>query len=151
MVHVIAVLDVSKRALRALQAPEQVQWDPADNQWRVSSAAFAPQSDGTISIDLEEAQERDGLPLTHGYPPVDRAVGLVAHTVERLQTDGFKVAHVPVAGNDYHGEAAGSPSKGKRRRLASECETIVPLDGDEAQRHLNEKLAQEAKKLTPET
>ena len=146
MVQVITNLDLNQRALRALQAPEHVQWDPADNHWRVSSAAFAPQSDGTISVDLEEAQRRDSLPLTHGYPPVDRAVGLVAHTVARLESDGFKVTHVPVEGNDYHGQAAGSPSKGKRRTLAKECEIISAIDGDEAQRQENEKLAREAQK-----
>lgn len=146
MVAIIGKLAPNLRALRALQAPEFVHMDPSTNKWRASSAAFKPQSDGTISVDLEEALVRDGLPLTHGYPRVDRAVGLVAHTVERLVKDGFTVTHVPVAGNDYHGEAAGKPSSGISRRLAAECEEIVAISGAEAERIRDEKLARQAQR-----
>ena len=81
------------------------------------------------------------LPLTHGYPRVPRAVGLVAHSVERIRLNGLIVCHVPIEGNDYHGETSGNPSRGKRRKLAADCEIIVPLDGDEAERLKSEQLA----------
>jgi hypothetical protein len=74
------------------------------------------------------------------------AVGLVAHRVDRLQAAGFTVEHVPIDGNDYHGEARGKPSTTERRALAATCEIIVALDGDEARRHEDEKLAREAQK-----
>lgn len=57
---------------------------------------------------------------------------------------------MPVPGNGYHGEATGSFSKTKRRRLAEKYETVIPLDGDEAQRQLDEKLGRDAKKAVSE-
>lgn len=138
------MLDEGERALRTLQAPEQVVFDPLKEQWVVSPGAFKPQSDGTISVDLEQIQKLDNKPLTHGYPRVARAVGLVAHTVGRLKQAGFVTTHVPETGNDYHGEARGKPSRTERRTLADTCEIVVGLDGDQAQRFLDEKLAREA-------
>ena len=131
-------------ALRSLQAPEQVIFDPLENRWAVSTAAFKGQTDGGISVDLEEALERDGLPLTHGYPRVARAVGLVGHLVGRLTEAGFKTSHVPVDGNSYHGEAKGRPSRSERRALAADCKIVVQLDGSAAQRYADEKLAKAA-------
>ena len=146
MRDVVAELKGNRRALRSLQAPEQVIFDPLRNEWGVSPAAFRPQSDGSISLDLEEILEADDLPLTHGYPRIARAVGLVAHSVERLREAAFVVSHVPICGNDYHGEARGNPTRESRDALASSCEIIVTLDGDAAQRHHDEKLAREAQK-----
>lgn len=134
------------RVLRTLQAPEQVSFDPLTGQWVPTSAAFRPQSDGSISVDLEEAQVRDGLPLIHGYPRVGRAVGLVAHTVARMKAAPYTVTHEIVPENDYHGEARGKPSSSVRAKLAAQCEIIIPLDGDAARRHQDEKLARAALK-----
>lgn len=129
------------RALRTLQAPEQVIFDPAEGCWKPSSVAFKAQSDGTVSVDLEEMLIADGRPLDHRYPRVSRAVGLIAHSVDRLTTAGFTVRHVPIEGNPYHGEARGKLPGAVRRELAATCEIIVPLDGDLAQRHKDEQLA----------
>lgn len=141
---VLSPLDGAYRALRTLQAPEQVVFDHGDKIWRPSTSAFKQQSDGTISVDLEEVLIRDGHPLTFCYPRVDRAVGLVAHTVERLTNEGFAVTHEPIPDNDYHGEARGKPSRTSRNSLASTCEIVVPIQGDDAQRHLDAKLAKQA-------
>lgn len=152
MREVLETLRGDLRALRTLQAPEQVQFDPAVDQWVTSSAAFKQQSDGTISVDLEEVLRLDGHPLTYGYPRVARAVGMVAHTVGRLTTDGFAVTHDPLEEteeheeNDYHGIAQGKLSSAKRGRLADTCEIIIPIEGDVAQRHHDEKLARQAQK-----
>ena len=143
MSAIIRSLRGDLRALRTLQAPEQVQWDARAQNWRVSSAAFKPQSDGSISVDLEEIQLREGLPINSDYPRVARAVGLVAHRIERLRADGFDVVHVPLPDNVCHGEARGTPTQGIRKRLASECEIIIAIDGDDAQRL---KLENEARK-----
>lgn len=146
MRDVIDPLRPDRRGLRSIQAPEQVVFDPLEDRWTVSPGAFKRQSDGTISLDLEEVLEADNLPLTHGYPRINRAVGLVAHAVARLRAAGFAVTHVPVEENDYHGEARGHPDRPERDALASTCEIIIALDGDEARRHLDEKLAREAQR-----
>jgi hypothetical protein len=138
------------RALRTLQAPEQVQFDPAINRWVVSPAAFKRGRDGTISVDLEEVQQADGLPLTHGYPRIGRAVGLVAHAVSRLREAEFVVSHVPIEGNDYHGQAEGAPSGAARRALAETCEIVVAIEGDVARRLRAERLARDAQKAIAE-
>jgi hypothetical protein len=143
---IITKLVEDDRALRSLQAPEQVVFDPLENRWAVSPSAFRPQSDGTISVDLEQLLKLDDKPLSHGYPRIARAVGLVAHRVGRLGEAGFTVAHVPIEGNDYHGEAKGKPSRSERDNLAKTCEIIVDLDGDTARRHEDERLAREAKR-----
>lgn len=98
-----------------------------------------------MSVDLEEVLQLDGLPLTHNYPHIARAVGLVAHSVQRLTQDGFEVAHVPLTENDYHGEAAGKPSRGTSRQLAAQCEVIVPLAAAVARRYEDERLAARAR------
>ena len=146
MRDVVDPLDAGLRATRSLQAPQHVQFDPATQTFEVSSSAFKKQSDGTISVDLEEVLNIDQLPLDHGYPRVNRAVGLVAHTVGRLQTAGFALSHDPIAGNEYHALARGNPSKSERVVLAETCEIIRPLDQAEAakQRAEAERLRAEA-------
>lgn len=129
---VVDPLDQQLRALRTLQLPNHVQFDPEIDDFVVSSAAFKMQSDGTISVDLEEILSQDNLPLVHCYPRVNKAVGLVAHTVGRLVADGHEVKHQPVVGNDYHGYAKGKLSKTKRVALANSCEIIVELDKTQA-------------------
>ena len=132
------------RALRTLQAPEQVVYDPVEKRWKASDGAFRTGRDGTISIDLEEALLIDNLPLTHGYPRIGRAVGLIAHNVDRLKEAGFSISHVPLDGNDYHGEARGKLSGSARRDLANTCEIIVSINGDNVQRYKDEQLAKKA-------
>lgn len=140
-------LNPELRTLRALQAPQHVQFDPATQQFEVSSAAFKMQSDGTISVDLEEVLIADGHELDHGYPRVARPVGLIAHKVGRLEQAGLKVSHDPLEINDYHGIAAGSASRSERRALAASCEIVRPLDQTMAMRQKEEaeKLAADAK------
>lgn len=145
-------LDANLRGARTLQAPQQVAFDHGLQQYVVGPAAFRPQSDGTISLDLEEALLSDGLPIDGAYGGVARAVGLVAHTVGRLEAAGFAVSHRPVDGNDYHGEAAGSPSRSERRALADTCEIVRAIDQVEAarqQRLDDERLAALARKNVP--
>jgi len=140
----LAELEARYRALRTLQAPEQVVFDPAENCWKVSPGAFRAQGDGTISVDLEEALLADDRSLTHAYPRVRRAVGLVAHSVGRLTAAGFGVSHVPEDGNPYHGQAQGRLPRAVRRDLAETCEIVIPLNGDLAQRYKDEQLARAA-------
>jgi hypothetical protein len=135
---VVDPLDGAFRAARSLQAPQHVQFDPATQTFEVSPSAFKKQSDGTISVDLEQVLVADDLPLDHEYPRIGRAVGLVAHTVQRLTEAGFAVSHDPLEENDYHGIAAGNLSKTTRVALAETCEIIRPLDQAEAMRQREE-------------
>lgn len=124
------------RALRTVQCPQHILPNATRTGYRVSSAAFKMQSDGTISVDLEEALLRDDLALTAHYPGVDRAVALVAHTVEVHQSYDAAVTHVPVPGNDQHGEVRSNvgrkPMERAARALADTCQEIVPIDAPAA-------------------
>ena len=121
-----------------------MQFDEGLQTFVVSSAAFKKQSDGSISVDLEEALKNDGLNFDAVYPgSIKRVVGLVAHTVGRLETAGLSVIHKPVNGNDYHGEARGNASKTERVKLADTCEVIREIDQAEAEKQ--KRLDEEAK------
>ena len=150
MRDVVDPLTAGLRATRTLQAPQHVQFDPATQTFEVSPSAFKKQTDGTISVDLEQVLTSDNLPLDHEYPRVKRAVGLVAHTVGRLTSAGFVVTHDPIDVNAYHGLARGNPSKTERVNLADTCQIVRPLDQTEAakQRDEAEKLRAEALRLS---
>lgn len=140
----LAPLQNHHRVLRTIQVPGQAVFDPATAKWEVTSSAFSPQSDGTISVDLEEVQLEDGVQLTHGYPRVQNAAGLVAHRVHRLRADGFEVYRDPLPQNKYHGEAKGKPPRKVCRKLADDCEIVVPVGGSDAEQRENERLARAA-------
>lgn len=144
MRSVVEELVGSDRALRALQAPEQVVYDPLKNRWGPTSSIFRAGRDGTVSVDLEQILKLDGRDLTYNYGKLSRSVGMVAHTVERLVHAGFVVMHVPLEENDYHGEARGKLPKSKLEDLRGTCEIIVPVDGVAAQRYEDERLARQA-------
>lgn len=137
---VIAPLDERQRALRSIQAPDHVQ--PAADRpggFRISSAAFSPGTDDSVSVDLEQSLAAVGLGVTSRYPHLDRSVALVAHTIKEYSDRGSQVSHVPLIDNPHHGEArfAGltkSAIKRVQRALADSCEIIVSIDAVEAQR-----------------
>ena len=90
------------------------------------------QTDGSVSVDLEESLVRDGLGLTDLYGLVPRAVALAAHTVRQHRELGAAVAHVPIANNVHHGEVRSKldrrPMERAARTLAETATAIVPID-----------------------
>ncbi|WP_174298864.1 hypothetical protein [Sphingomonas bacterium] len=139
-VEIISPLSGGLRALREVQAPEQVT-EAMDRPggYRVSSAAFRPQSDGSVSVDLEESLVRSGLNARSRYPAMPRAVALVAHRVDAITARRATVLHVPVAGNPHHGEIrmAGMTKaqiRAAARSLADQCEILEAIDVDEVKR-----------------
>lgn len=135
---IVDPLDCELRAARTLQAPQQVTFDPVAKAYVVKPDAFRKQSDGTISVDLEEPLILAGKSLDAMYGSIERSVGMVAHKVGRLTKAGFAVSHKPVYANDYHGEARGNPGGAERRALANECEIIRPIDQLEAAKRRKE-------------
>ncbi len=141
-VEIIDPLRPDLRALRTIQAPDHVQ--PAGDRphgYRISSAAFKAGTDGSVSVDLEESLLLASLDLRARYPALARAVALVAHRVETFTGQGMTVGHVPIPGNDHHGEVrmAGLSSGAIRRAaraLAGSCEMVEPLNVTELQRHV---------------
>lgn len=131
-------LNAELRVLREIQAPQQVQEAPdRPGGYRVSSAAFSPGKDGTVSVDLEESLQRAGLPINGRFPAMARAVGAVAHTVGTIRAHKLLVVHDPIDGNDHHGEirpSATSLSKRERREIAREladtCEIVIPMNAE---------------------
>ena len=139
---IISPLNGALRVLREVQAPEQIT-RAADRPsgYRVSSAAFKPQRDGSVSVDLEESLVRSGLHVRSRYPAMPRAVALVAHRVDAITARGATVSHAPVAGNPHHGEIrmAGLTKAQVRetaRSLADQCEVLEAIDVDEVERQL---------------
>lgn len=134
-------LDDALRALREIQAPEQI--TPSTDSpsgYRVSSAAFKPGTDGSISVDLEEMMALDGVEVTAKFPSLPRAVGLVAHEICTIRKHGAEVSHVPLLENPYHGEIrmpglSKSQIRKAARSLAETCEILVGIDADEASKH----------------
>lgn len=128
------------RALREVQAPQQISPSEVDpGGYRVSSAAFMPGTDGTVSIDLEEVLLRHGKGPTSKFPSLPRAVALVAQKIGAIRSAGATVSHVPLAENYYHGEmrSAGMGRKQVRklaRHLAETCEILSDIDLDEVKR-----------------
>ncbi|WCP71583.1 hypothetical protein [Sphingomonas hankookensis] len=138
-VEIIEPLQGDLRTLRTIQAPHHVAV-AADGTLRISSAAFKPGRDGSISVDLEESLIRASLELTSRYPSLPRAVALVSHRVQQVRQEGLSATHVPVEGNEHHGELrfANGSTKGQikdaSRNLANNCVTIVAIDVNEVQR-----------------
>jgi len=118
------------RALRSIQAPQHV--EDEDGAYRVSSAAFRPGTDQTVSVDLEQLLTDDDLRSDTLYPSLARSVGLVAIGVDLLRAEGVAVDHFPVSTNWYHGSLTGEGLKnpGRRRRLAKACAVVVAIDHD---------------------
>lgn len=128
---VIERLKDEHRAFKWIQAPEHVTPDGRGGL-RISSGAFTPKSDGTSSVDLEEALLLIGngpMPLS---PPVARTVGMVAHLVETYRGVGYEVAHRPLDGRYCHGAAypinlSNSQIRRAARALRDACELIGDL------------------------
>lgn len=136
----ITVLQPQLRALREVQAPQQIS-AAADrtNGYRVSSAAFKPGRDGTVSVDLEESLLRAGLTATGRYPAMDRAVALVAHRIQAVVDQGMTVAHAPIEGNEHHAEIRMGALSRKAieraaRALADACEFLEQFNVAEIER-----------------
>lgn len=125
---VVLALEAEFKALRTIQAPQHLQFDQATGRYEVSSAAFKMQSDGSISVDLEQLLLANGHDAVAFYPRVARAVALVAHRVGRLEAEGATVSHVPIPLNPYHGEVRASFCRKVRRALASSCEILSAID-----------------------
>jgi hypothetical protein len=132
---IIDPLDGSLRALREIQAPQHLAAaDDRKSGFRISSAAFRPGTDGTVSVDLEESLTRAGLPVNARYPSMPRTVGLAAITIDAIRTLGPDVAHDPIPNNAHHGvirEGNVAISKNGWRRvaraIADQCDLIVPI------------------------
>lgn len=125
------------RALREIQAPQHITSAPDHPVGvRISSAAFRPGTDGSVSVDLEESLARSGLALTARFPAMAGAVGLAALPIDAIRAHGLVVVHDPIPGNDHHGEIrSGVEAIGKNawrriaREMAERCEIIVPISG----------------------
>lgn len=140
---VIDPLNGALRASREIQAPEQVTEAPDRlGGYRVSSAAFKPGTDGSVSVDLEESLVRAGLPIDARYPALPRAVALVAKRVNDIVTQGGTVAHAPIPSNGHHGEIRMTALSRRQirdvaRNLADTCEVIKAIDPNEVHRLIN--------------
>lgn len=136
----ITVLQPQFRVLREVQAPQQIsEATDKPSGYRVSSAAFKPGKDGTVSVDLEESLRRAGLGPTGRYPAMDRAVALVAHKVQAVIDQGMTVAHAPIEGNEHHAEIGmgALPRKAVERAaraLADACEFLEQFNVREIER-----------------
>jgi hypothetical protein len=124
-------------AYRTIQCPEHIKPNEDRTAYRVSSAAFKVQSDGSFSVDLEEPMIRGGTNIMARYPGVRRAVALTAKTVQELRDIGMSVAHVPIVGeNEYHGEVrhglTRSAAEKAARFLADTARMVLPIDPEEA-------------------
>jgi hypothetical protein len=149
--EIIDPLNGGLRVLREIQAPQHVQPAPdKPSGVRISSAAFGPGTDGSVSIDLEESLQKAKLPLTARYPSMPRAVGAVACTVDEIRAQKLAVMHKPIPAdeelgtkvNDHHGEirdeAKALSRKARRdaaRALADKCEIVVPFDVEAVKRY----------------
>lgn len=121
------------RALRAVQAPQQVK--NAGGQWVISSAAFsASKSDASCSVDIEPLLTDDGLDARALYPTLVRTVGLFAVLVRDIRANTLELHHEPVRSNWYHGglRGAGLSSHKTRKALARACQVVVPIDQEAA-------------------
>jgi hypothetical protein len=98
----------------------------------VSSAAFKPTRDGSVSVDLEQLLMADGLPLLTMYPAIDQAVAAAAVGVDRVRQAGLEPTHDPDPRNWYHGAIRGNFTGKISRDLARDIEFLVPIDQEAA-------------------
>lgn len=129
-------IDQSKRTLRTIQAGSQFVKDGKTQEWRVSSGAFSPGSDGCVSVDLEQLLLADLRPIDALFPGLPRALGLVAHKIAELRSRDLSVSHEQVPGNYYHGCITGTFTPATKRALANNFEIIRPFDTETAERLL---------------
>jgi hypothetical protein len=133
--------------VRTLQAPDQLVFNKATNEWELSSQAFSASStDGSLSGDLEELLEADGLETLSLYPSLDRAVGAVGFTVQTATGLGLTVGHEPMKANWYHGGVRGNLNKGNKRKLKDAAISLVAIDQKRAQIYDDQKRAAAAEK-----
>ena len=135
-VAIIDPLDPNFRALRTIQSPYHLEPVAGQATYRITSGAFIPGSDGTISVDLEESLRRAGSEVTAQYPSLDKAVALIAHPVRVYTNAGFTVVHQPVHGNRHHGSAStvlkNNALRKAARAFAASAEFLVPIDNERA-------------------
>lgn len=126
------------RFVRTVQAPDQVVFNKHTNRYEASSAAFTGSSNGgSLSGDLEELIQGDGLPLDILYPAVKRGVGAVTFRVQDALDLGLHVHHEPVAANWYHGGVRGNLKK-TETKLKAVANELIEID-QEASRLYHEK------------
>lgn len=131
-VEIIDPLDKSLQALRSLQCPDHIQLNDKEDAYRVSSGAFIPGSDDTISVDLEESLLKAGLNSTSIYGHLARSVALVGHTIQNYEQNSFSVSHTPIKVNEHHGSVStGLKNKALRkaaRAMAKSGRFLVEID-----------------------
>ena len=123
-------LDPSLRAVRTLQAPNHIQRTDEAPGWRVSSAAFTPGTDGTLSVDLEQSLLLAGLLVDATVNGVQRAAAKVAHTVGEYQHAMMDVSHDPVPHNPHHGQVRRGPGCAGKKKVARDLARSCKLIGD---------------------
>lgn len=104
---------------------------------RLSTQAFESSSaeqGGGLSLDLEaQIQEAGTDVVTHVTTP--RWIASVRLTVATLREMEYLVGFSPIMAapgieaNPHHGEAWGSDTKGKRKKLLKASQWLVPIDG----------------------
>jgi hypothetical protein len=131
------------RFVRTIQAPDQVVLNKSTGRYEISSAAFsASKSDASLSGDLEELLDGDGLDLIALFPAVNRAVAAFAFVVQDALDLGLTVNHEPMRVNWYHGGVRGNlKTRGIRQSLKERSREIVPIDQEAAARYHAEKIA----------
>ena len=137
-VNIIDPLDPDLRALRTIQSPHHVHPNVDQTAYRITSGAFIPGSDGTVSVDLEESLQRSGMQVTALYPGIEKAVAMVGHPIGLYTASGYNVVHQPVAGNDHHGSASTTLKNNALRKVArafaDAAQFVVPIDREAAER-----------------
>jgi len=127
-------LNAALRALRDIQCPAHIQPNENGTAYRVTSGAFIPGTDGSVSIDLEESLLRANLEMTSRYGHLPKTVALVSHTVASYKAQDYKVIHTPIPGNDHHGSATTARKNNALRRaaraMAEQVNYVVPIDPD---------------------
>lgn len=97
---------------------------------RLSSMAFEKSTgpNGGMSVDLKRQIEEAGIDPKQ-WVTTPRWTGSVTLRVVDLREEGFQVGFDPLDDNPYHGEVWGQFSKGRKRKLLSMCDWLVPLEG----------------------
>lgn len=128
-------LDPDSMFIRTIQSPSHIVKDQLTGRYVISSKAFdCSSSDKSLSGDLNQLLQRDGISYSDFKSPLKRVVAAYAIKIQQLRANGLEVLHQPIATNWYHGGAIGKFTKGVKRKLKEQCAPLIEIDQDEARR-----------------
>ena len=103
--------------------------DPKTGQ-RVSTMAFEPSSgpNGGLSVDLQCEIVGAGKDARE-YVMVPPWIGAIRFQAGQLRSEELKVGYDPLPNQPFHGEAWGSFTRSKKKRLLTVGQWLVEIDG----------------------